>query len=324
MGVRSEIKRRAATGLVLAVGLGTVLGVPPASADPHDGGSTGAVVSALSTAAFGPVLTVGGSGPLAGAPLYAISSDDGGHFGCTTVTETTFQGDITCTGPESDFLNGVQTDEWPAFTTTGHPVAGPGVKQWLLGVVWRPGIGAQVTYAGHPLYLFDPPSNPFVPFGQHFLETVAPLPPWHGLWSLVSASHGTFASGPAVLTTEILPGGSPALAVEEYPNAVPGGVSVTVYSFAGRHDQNVCRDCDPSWIPVLTQGPVQVDGSLSGQVGAIRTGDGTWQATYNGQPLYLYASEEAVFGPMGPAETGTQGNGASVRAHGGTFEDITP
>jgi hypothetical protein len=32
---------------------------------------------------------------------------------------------------------------------------GPGVSQGLLGRVYRKGIGWQVTYAGHPLYLFD-------------------------------------------------------------------------------------------------------------------------------------------------------------------------
>ncbi|HLI57431.1 MAG TPA: hypothetical protein VKY26_10435 [Actinomycetota bacterium] len=317
--------------LALAVGSGTVIGVAPALADPHHEGMPGgpnpnaAVVSALSTSSYGSVLVAGGTGPLAGAPLYAITSDDEGRFGCTTVTETTFQGPLTCTGPESDVFNGIQTDEWPAFTTVGRPVAGPGVKQWLLGVVWRPGIGAQVTYAGHPLYLFDPPSSPFVPFGEGFFETVAPLPPWHGLWDLISARTGTFAAGPATLTTETLPDTSSALAVEEYPNAVPGGVSVTVYSFSGHHDDNVCWDCDPTWIPVLTQGPVQVDGTLSGKVGAIRLDNGTWQATYNGQPLYLYANEEAIFGSMGPSQSGTQGNGDGVRGpHGGTFSTVTP
>ncbi|HEV2260274.1 MAG TPA: hypothetical protein VGS06_44780, partial [Streptosporangiaceae bacterium] len=41
--------------------------------------------------------------------------------------------------------------EWPAITTNGKPVAGPGVSQALLGRVFRKGVGWQVTYAGHPL-----------------------------------------------------------------------------------------------------------------------------------------------------------------------------
>jgi len=40
-------------------------------------------------------------------------------------------------------------------TTSGAPVAGAGVSAKLLGTVKRPGIGEQVTYNGHPLYLFD-------------------------------------------------------------------------------------------------------------------------------------------------------------------------
>jgi len=40
--------------------------------------------------------------------------------------------------------------------TKGKPVAGRGVKASLLGEVFRKGVGEQVTYAGHPLYLFDP------------------------------------------------------------------------------------------------------------------------------------------------------------------------
>ena len=147
----------------------------------------------------------GGSGPLAGAPLYILSSDAYGKFGCTTVLENTFQGPTTCTGPESDVVNSVQTDEWPAFTTTGDPVAGPGVNDGLLGSVVRPGIGRQVTYAGHPLYLFEPPSNPFVPVGERFFETVLPLPPWHGLWTLVDSISGIPTPGAATVGSETLP-----------------------------------------------------------------------------------------------------------------------
>jgi hypothetical protein len=43
----------------------------------------------------------------------------------------------------------------PAITTNGKPIAGPGVSRALLGRVYRKGVSWQVTYAGHPLYLFD-------------------------------------------------------------------------------------------------------------------------------------------------------------------------
>jgi hypothetical protein len=103
----------------------------------------------LANTAFGPSLAVG-SGKYANFTLYFISSDHGHSYGCTTGATKTPIGPITCTGPSND-----KNAEWPALTTNGRPVAGPGVQQSLLGRVHRKGVGWQVTYAGHPLYLFD-------------------------------------------------------------------------------------------------------------------------------------------------------------------------
>ncbi len=43
------------------------------------------------------------------------------------------------------------TSTWPIARTNGRPLAGPGVRQSLLGSI-RVGTVSQVTYAGHPLY----------------------------------------------------------------------------------------------------------------------------------------------------------------------------
>lgn len=43
---------------------------------------------------------------------------------------------------------------WPALSTSGKPVAGPGVKASLLSTITLPGGIKQVTYAGHPLYRY--------------------------------------------------------------------------------------------------------------------------------------------------------------------------
>ncbi len=43
---------------------------------------------------------------------------------------------------------------WPPLLTTGAPLAGPGARAGLLGTVTRKDAKKQVTYAGHPLYLY--------------------------------------------------------------------------------------------------------------------------------------------------------------------------
>jgi predicted lipoprotein with Yx(FWY)xxD motif len=49
---------------------------------------------------------------------------------------------------------------WPAFTTGGKPIAGPGIKSSLIGTINVPHVGKQVTYAGYPLYTYVADSMP--------------------------------------------------------------------------------------------------------------------------------------------------------------------
>jgi predicted lipoprotein with Yx(FWY)xxD motif len=49
---------------------------------------------------------------------------------------------------------------WPALLTSGKPVAGSGVKSSLLSTTRLPDGASQVTYAGHPLYLYAGDSRP--------------------------------------------------------------------------------------------------------------------------------------------------------------------
>jgi predicted lipoprotein with Yx(FWY)xxD motif len=187
---------------------------------------------------------------------------------------------LTCTGPESDILNGVLSTDWPALTTIGVPVAGRGVNRKLLGTVDRPGVGRQVTYGGHPLYLFDPPSQPFVPAGEGYVETVEPFPPWHGFWSLVSSRGGEPAPGPATIETETRPDGKTAVAAKRESNVDP--IAVTVYSFSeDRSGSSACSGaCSVRWVPVLTRGRPHVAGGITAKdVGVIRRSDGTDQVT---------------------------------------------
>jgi predicted lipoprotein with Yx(FWY)xxD motif len=49
---------------------------------------------------------------------------------------------------------------WPPLLVTGAPMAGVGVKASLLSTITLPGGESQVTYNGHPLYLFTGDSGP--------------------------------------------------------------------------------------------------------------------------------------------------------------------
>jgi hypothetical protein len=57
---------------------------------------------------------------------------------CASNGQAGAAGHITCTGPSND-----KNAEWPAITTNGKPIAGPGVSQALLGRVFRKGAGRQ-------------------------------------------------------------------------------------------------------------------------------------------------------------------------------------
>jgi predicted lipoprotein with Yx(FWY)xxD motif len=56
---------------------------------------------------------------------------------------------------------------WPALQSSSKPTAGSGVRASLLSTVKLSGGGEQVTYAGHPLYLYsagEPGSTSYVGF----------------------------------------------------------------------------------------------------------------------------------------------------------------
>jgi predicted lipoprotein with Yx(FWY)xxD motif len=310
--------------IVAAVGLLAWSAPTPASAskDPSR-----AEVMSLTTAKYGSVL-VAGSGRLRGFPLYIFSGDVDGKFGCGTTLASGYDlgpdanVPLTCTGPESDLLNAVKSDDWPALTTKGAPLAGPGVNSRLLGTVERPGIGDQVTYAGHPLYLFDPVSQPFDPQGEDYMETVEPLAPWHGYWSLASSATGEPSSGTATIEIGVLKSGKRVLAVEVDQNVSP--IAATVYTFSrDRPNASTCVGaCAAVWVPVLTRGPPRVVGSIAkSAIGVARRSNGTQQVTYKGEPLYLYAKEKVFLTPEHALRgSGTAGNGDDVRGpNGGTF-----
>jgi predicted lipoprotein with Yx(FWY)xxD motif len=262
---------------------------------------------------FGPMLVVA-SGPLAGLTLYFITSDQPPHYGCTTALFHLGPGGGTsCTGPVGD-----QTAEWPALTTTGKPVAGGGISQKLLGTVHRAGIGTQITYAGHPLYLFD--QSPGTVSGEGWFEPS--LPPDHGLWYVVSP-RGVARPWAGMLST--LPiGGKRVLGT---PLIDGGGWHVfALYSYSGDSaNKSACQGaCAAAWPPLLTAGSPGVGGAAqSGAVGTLTRPDGTLQVTYHGKPLYLFANEGIAKDPNDGNYHAT-GTGNAIKAPGGTFDLVNP
>ena len=110
--------------LIVSASLG-VLGLLAGASPALD--QTGTVITTASTP-FGTALVVG-SGPYKGYSLYDITSDNAPtSYGCTTTVLHLGGQALSCTGPSND-KNAV----WPAITTTGAPVAGPGVHAGLLG-----------------------------------------------------------------------------------------------------------------------------------------------------------------------------------------------
>ena len=262
----------------------------------------------LADTAFGWSLAVG-SGPFKGYTLYYITSDHGTSFGCTTGATSTPIGPITCTGPSND-----KNAEWPAITTTGKPIAGPGVRQSLLSRVYRKGVGSQITYAGHPLYLFD--QQPGAVTGEGWDEP--DLPPWHGVWWLISASGEPVPWAGTLTTTKV--GGQTVLA-EPFMTGI-GWVNFPVYTFTGdlpyfRANCSASAACARAWPPVLTGGAPGHIGVNGFGIGETSIPGGLSQVTWNGHPLYLFSHE--ALAPTANGGAAPSGNGNGVNAFGGTF-----
>jgi predicted lipoprotein with Yx(FWY)xxD motif len=308
---RSAVPRPRWRGIVAITALAAgVTGLPVLAGTAAYAATSAAKGTVITTAtnAFGTSLIVG-SGKYAGFTLYFITSDHGRKFGCTSKPVTTPVGKLLCTGPSND-----GNAEWPAITTTGAPVAGAGVSQKLLGTVRRARVGRQITYAGHPLYLFD--RGPGQVTGEGWDEPG--LPPWHGLWYLMAPSGRALPWAGTLTTTKI--GGKKVLAAPML--TAVGWIDFPVYSYSkDTSSRSMCTgSCARAWPPMLTSGRPGLSKGLSkAKLGTLRTPEGT-QVRYHGKPLYLFGLEGLTKTATGYAATGS-GNGVSAR--GGTFRLIS-
>lgn len=303
-----SIRRWLALLAVLAAALALTAAPAMASTAATQATSSGTKII-LADTPFGWSLAVG-SGPYKNYTLYFISSDKPPSYGCTTVPVSLPGAPPggTCTGPSND-----KNAEWPAITTNGNPVAGPGVSQRLLGRVYRKGIGWQVTYAGYPLYLFD--QAPGQVTGEGWFEPG--LPPWHGIWWLMSA-YGQPVPWAGTLTTAKI-GGKKVLA-EQYLT-LAGWVNFPLYTFSGDPSYYAACSANPAcrraWPPVLTNSSPGYTGLPGYAIGGTGIPYGLAQVTWYGHPLYLFSNEQLALTSTGaPAP---QGNGNGIHAFGGTF-----
>lgn len=81
--------------------------------------------------------------------LAAVGSPFRGGAG--TATSYSFSNDTA----SSSACAGACANAWPPLLTSATPVAGPGVDPSKLGTIQRSDGSFQITYAGHPLYLFS-------------------------------------------------------------------------------------------------------------------------------------------------------------------------
>jgi predicted lipoprotein with Yx(FWY)xxD motif len=250
---------------------------------------------------YGPML-VAESGSSAGTALYFITSDHGSTFGCTTTKQSVGGQPYVCTGPSTS-----QHADWPAYTTTSSPVAGSGVTQSMLGEVDRKGIGEQVTYNGHPLYLFD--AIPGSPSGESWDEPS--LPADHGMWWLLSP-NGLPVGSEGVLSTVTIKGHT-YLGVQVTDGA--GGVLVVpAYTYSGGI---ACTgQCAVDFPPLYAQGSPGLATGLHGTAGVVTRVDGSQQRSWNGKALYVFGDESLAIGHSGLS---VAGNGSGVKESGGTF-----
>jgi predicted lipoprotein with Yx(FWY)xxD motif len=110
------------------------------------GGGGSAATAATPTTSSGASATVG----VANTSLGSILVNSNGR------TLYLFKADVGA----SSACSGACATAWPPLLASGTPTAGSGLTGSKLGTITRSGGGRQVTYNGHPLYLFIKDKKP--------------------------------------------------------------------------------------------------------------------------------------------------------------------
>jgi predicted lipoprotein with Yx(FWY)xxD motif len=206
----------------------------------------------------------------------------------------------TCTGPCSAL--------WPPLLTSARARAGAGVSRSAIGTIRRPNGSLQVTYHGHPVYMFafdlGAGAKPGLTNGEYLIDAAA-----SGVWYTV-LPNGRPDPGTTTIRSERSADGTIL--------SVTGGFNhakATLYGFTADTSRvSRCNgQCAILWPPVLTKGRAKAGPGVSqSHLGTIRRADGTTQVTYFGHPLYFFALA---------LNTGLGGD--VVPAFGGIFYAVT-
>jgi predicted lipoprotein with Yx(FWY)xxD motif len=111
--------------------------------------------------------------------------------------------------------------------------------------------------------------------------------------------------------------------VGTYGSVLVNGDGMPLYVFSlDTGDTSACTgDCATEWMPVASQGtPAAGDGVDATKLGTITRDDGSMQVTYNGHPLYTFASDT---GSGDAAGQGMEDNGGTWNLISATGEPIT-
>jgi predicted lipoprotein with Yx(FWY)xxD motif len=137
--------------IAIAAAAGALLLASCGGDDDDDSGGAGAAANAPATTA---PTTTAPAAPASAAAGITIKTGDS-QFG-----DVLFDGDDQAiyyfdkeSGSKSECY-GACAEAWPPVLTKGEPQAGPGMDAALLGTTQRNDGTTQVTYDGHPLYLY--------------------------------------------------------------------------------------------------------------------------------------------------------------------------
>jgi predicted lipoprotein with Yx(FWY)xxD motif len=128
----------------------------------------------------------------------------------------------------SSACSGACATAWPPLLVTGKPTAGTGLTASKLGTITRSGGNRQVTYNGHPLYLFIKDTKPgettgegLTAFGASWFvvspagNQISTDSKGHG--SASSSSHSAAPAAPATAKPQPAPKAAP----QPAPNSAP-------------------------------------------------------------------------------------------------------